>query len=123
MTLGVTAPSRVCAQDKDVSDLTQEVEAIIRTNIARSWSTTAADLNQVEGDVFNVLKTFLTDRQLGYHAASVMIASAALPTAGNIFIIAQHYGVAPQRVSAAILVSTAVSIVTVSLVIAWVTML
>jgi predicted permease len=38
--------------------------------------------------------------------------------AGNVYILAQHYGVAPQRVSAAILVSTAASIVTVSLVIA-----
>ena len=54
------------------------------------------------------------------YAAAVMIASAALPTAGNIFILAQHYAVAPQRVSATILVSTAISVVTVSLVIAWV---
>lgn len=50
-------------------------------------------------------------------SATVIISAAALPVAGNIFILAQHYGVAPQRVSAAILVSTAVSIVTVSLVI------
>ncbi len=56
------------------------------------------------------------------YAASVMIAAAALPVAGNVYIIAQHYGVAPQRVSAAILVSTAVSIVTVSLVIGWVSL-
>ena len=53
------------------------------------------------------------------YAAAVMIASAALPTAGNIFMVATHYGVAPQRVSATILISTAVSIVTVSLVLAW----
>lgn len=52
--------------------------------------------------------------------AAVMIAAAALPVAGNVYILAQHYGVAPQRVSASILISTAVSIVTVSLVIAWV---
>jgi malonate transporter len=52
------------------------------------------------------------------YAASVMIAAAALPVAGNVYILAQHYGVAPHRVSAAILVSTAVSIVTVSAVIA-----
>lgn len=51
--------------------------------------------------------------------AAVMIAAAALPVAGNVFILAQHYGVAPQRVSTAILVSTAVSILTVSAVIAW----
>jgi malonate transporter len=51
--------------------------------------------------------------------AAVMIAAASLPVAGNVFILAQHYGVAPQRVSAAILISTAVSILTVSAVIAW----
>ncbi len=53
--------------------------------------------------------------------AGVIISAAALPVAGNVYILAQHYGVAPQRVSAAILVSTALSIVTVSLVVAWVT--
>ncbi|MEM8578876.1 MAG: AEC family transporter [Pseudomonadota bacterium] len=53
-------------------------------------------------------------------ATAVLIATAALPVAGNIYILAEHYGVAPQRVSAAILVSTAASIVTVSVVIAWV---
>ncbi|MEM8822340.1 MAG: AEC family transporter [Pseudomonadota bacterium] len=50
-------------------------------------------------------------------AATVMISAAALPVAGNVYILAQHYGVAPQRVSAAILVSTAISIVTVSVII------
>ncbi|MFE3838096.1 AEC family transporter [Pseudogemmobacter sonorensis] len=54
-------------------------------------------------------------------AAGVMIAAAALPVAGNIYILAQHYGVAPQRVSASILISTAASILTVPLVIAWIT--
>jgi predicted permease len=53
-------------------------------------------------------------------AAGVMIAAAALPVAGNVYILAAHYGIAPQRVSASILISTAVSIVTVSGVIAWV---
>jgi malonate transporter len=57
------------------------------------------------------------------YTASVMIAASALPVAGNVYMLAQHYGVAPQRVSAAILVSTAISIVTVSLVIAWVSTL
>ena len=51
-------------------------------------------------------------------AAKVMIASAALPVAGNIFILAQHYNVAPTRVSASILVSTTLSVVTVAAVIA-----
>ena len=54
------------------------------------------------------------------YAAAVMIASASLPVAGNIYIVAQHYGVAPMRVSSAILVSTVASVVTVSVVIAWV---
>ncbi len=54
-------------------------------------------------------------------AAHVMIAAAALPVAGNTYILAQHYGVAPQRVSASILISTAVSVLTLSAVIAWAT--
>ncbi|MGC1496244.1 MAG: AEC family transporter [Sulfitobacter sp.] len=53
--------------------------------------------------------------------AGVIISAAALPVAGNVYMLAQHYGVAPQRVSAAILVSTTLSIVTVSLIVAWVT--
>jgi hypothetical protein len=52
------------------------------------------------------------------YKASVAISAAALPVAGNVFILAQHYGVAPQRVSASILISTTVSILTVSGVIA-----
>jgi predicted permease len=55
------------------------------------------------------------------YPAGVMIAAASLPVAGNVYMIAQHYGVAPQRVSASILISTAVSIVTVSVVISVVT--
>ncbi|MEM9968200.1 MAG: AEC family transporter [Pseudomonadota bacterium] len=51
--------------------------------------------------------------------AGVIIAVSALPVAGNVFILAQHYNVAPTRVSTAILVSTALSIITVSLIIGW----
>lgn len=51
------------------------------------------------------------------YTAAVVISASALPVAGNVYILAQHYGVAPQRVSAAILISTAISIVTVSFVI------
>ncbi|MGH1463811.1 MAG: AEC family transporter [Cognatishimia sp.] len=53
-------------------------------------------------------------------ASAVIVTAAALPVAGNIFIQAQHYGVAPQRVSASILISTTISIVTLSFVIGWV---
>ncbi|MBM2575496.1 AEC family transporter [Jannaschia sp. Os4] len=51
------------------------------------------------------------------YQATVMIAASALPVAGNVYMLAAHYGVAAQRVSASILVSTAISIVTVSVVI------
>jgi predicted permease len=54
------------------------------------------------------------------YTAGVAIAAAALPVAGNVYMLAQHYGVAPQRASAAILISTVVSIVSFPLVVAWV---
>ena len=58
--------------------------------------------------------------QVDPFAAKVMIAASALPVAGNIFIVAQHYRVAPQRASAAILVTTLLSVVTVAAAIAWI---
>uniref|UniRef100_UPI0025E04528 AEC family transporter n=1 Tax=uncultured Pseudophaeobacter sp. TaxID=1759421 RepID=UPI0025E04528 len=61
--------------------------------------------------------------QIEPYAAAVMIATASLPVAGNVYILAQHYGVAPQRVSASILISTVVAVLTVSLVVGWVTLL
>ena len=51
-------------------------------------------------------------------AAGMLIATAAMPVAGNVYILAQHYGVAPQRVSASILISTAAAVFTLSFVIA-----
>jgi malonate transporter len=57
------------------------------------------------------------------YPASVVIAAAALPVAGNVYMLAQHYGVAAHRASAAILFSTVISIATVSVVIAWVSQL
>jgi len=53
--------------------------------------------------------------------AAVVISAAAMPVAGNVYMLAQHYGIAPVRVSTSILISTALSIITVPLVIAWVT--
>jgi predicted permease len=49
---------------------------------------------------------------------AVAVANAAMPVAGNIYIVAQHYRVAPQRASSAILISTVLSIVTLSAAIA-----
>jgi predicted permease len=65
---------------------------------------------------FFALVVFLVD----LFSAGVIIAASSLPVAGNVYMLAAHYGVAPQRVSASILISTAVSILTVSVVIGWV---
>ena len=46
-------------------------------------------------------------------SAGVMVVAAGLPVAGNVYILAQHFGLAQQRVSTAILISTAVSILTI----------
>ena len=54
------------------------------------------------------------------YAAGVMVAAAALPVAGNVYILASHYGVAPGRVSSAILISTVLAVLTVPPWIAWV---
>lgn len=54
-------------------------------------------------------------------AAGVMIAAAALPVAGNVYILAHHFRLAEEQVSAAILVSTAASILTLPIVIHLVT--
>jgi hypothetical protein len=54
------------------------------------------------------------------YAAAVIIAAASLPVAGNVYILAQHYRVAPHRASASILISTLAAVLTVSLVIGWV---
>jgi malonate transporter and related proteins len=50
--------------------------------------------------------------------AGVLIAAAALPVAGNVYILAQHFNIAVARVSAAILISTIVSVATLPAVIA-----
>jgi len=48
--------------------------------------------------------------------ATVMVAAALLPVAGNIYVLAQHYDVLPERISAAILLSTAAAIITVPII-------
>ncbi len=53
-------------------------------------------------------------------SAAVVISTAAMPVAGNVFMLAQHYGIAPHRASAAILLSTAASILTIPTIISWV---
>lgn len=55
-----------------------------------------------------------------HFAAGVMITTAALPVAGNVYMLAQHYGIAPQRVSAAILMSTTISIFTLTVILEYV---
>lgn len=55
------------------------------------------------------------------YAAGVMVAAAALPVAGNVYILAQYFNVAVHRVSTAILLTTGLSILTIPAVIHWVT--
>ncbi|MFV0408307.1 MAG: AEC family transporter [Paracoccus sp. (in: a-proteobacteria)] len=50
-------------------------------------------------------------------AAGVMIATAALPVAGNVYMLAEYFGIAVQRVSSAILISTAASVLTIPVII------
>ena len=52
------------------------------------------------------------------YAAAVMVITAALPVAGNTFMLAQHYKIDPERISAAILLSTLFSALTVTFAIA-----
>lgn len=54
------------------------------------------------------------------YAVAVMIACAAMPVAGNVYMIAHHYQIPADRISGAILISTAVSIATISATVAWV---
>lgn len=51
--------------------------------------------------------------------ASVAIVQASLPIAANVYVLAQRYEVHAGQISSAILVSTALAVVTVSLVLAW----
>lgn len=53
-------------------------------------------------------------------AAGIMLLAAAMPVAGNIYILADHFGVATQRVSSAILISHVIAVITLSAMIAWV---
>ncbi|MBU2957342.1 AEC family transporter [Paracoccus sp. 1_MG-2023] len=68
--------------------------------------------------VLHPLAVWIAARAFGVDpfAAGVMVAAAALPVAGNVYILAQHFGLAEQRTSAAILISTAISIATIPLV-------
>lgn len=50
--------------------------------------------------------------------AGVVVAAAALPVAGNVYMLAAHYRVAPERASTAILISTLIGIVTIPVIIA-----
>ena len=52
--------------------------------------------------------------QLDPFASAVMITCASMPVAGNVYMIATHYGIKSERISVAILISTAVSILTIS---------
>ncbi|MFN0262526.1 AEC family transporter [Tepidamorphus sp. 3E244] len=52
-------------------------------------------------------------------AAAITVLIAAMPVAGNVFVIAERYGVFVRPVSAAVLISTVLSVASVSAVLAW----
>ena len=54
-------------------------------------------------------------------ASAVMISCAAMPVAGNVYMIANHYGVQSERISIAILISTTASILSISAIVGLVT--
>ena len=90
----------------------------IRTHLVHIIKQYQPDEIAVEGIIY--VQSHRTAISMGAARAAVMIAAASLPVAGNVYILARHYGVAPQRVSASILISTATSVLTVSAIIAWV---
>jgi malonate transporter len=56
-------------------------------------------------------------------ASAVMISCAAMPVAGNVYMVANHYAVPSERISIAILISTTASILSISVIIGLVTRL
>lgn len=50
---------------------------------------------------------------------AVLVVVASLPIAGNVFVVAERYGIFIQQLSAAILLSTTAGVVTVSLALMW----
>lgn len=109
--LGAAAtPGALFAIGASLSDKSAE-----RMRIAIWLSTVKLVLHPVAVAI-SMLLIFKVER----YSAGVAISAAALPVAGNVYMLAQHYRVAPQRVSTAILVSTALSVLTVTFVIGWV---
>lgn len=66
---------------------------------------------------FALIAVFFPDLDRFWAASAVLL--AAMPSGGTTFVIAQEYDTAVERASAGILITTAVSIVTMSLLLAW----
>lgn len=71
--------------------------------------------------VLHPLAVFAALTVFGLPAEKIAIGTviAAMPIAGNVFVIAEQYGVGQRRSSAAILVSTAAAVATVAGAVAW----
>jgi len=67
--------------------------------------------------------TALVGFSLDPFASAVMISCAAMPVAGNVYMVANHYAVPSERISIAILISTTASILSISVIIGLVTRL
>jgi len=56
---------------------------------------------------------------LGFEAQSLVVIVAALPMAGNVFLLAQKYQRSVDRMATSFIVSTSISMVTLAILIAW----
>ena len=119
--LGLTPP-RALATFCDIMGAAAGPCALFATGlfmVGRSMASGAAEIGWLVG--LKLLVQPLVTWLLAYHlleiepvwAASAVIL-AALPTGATVFVIAQRYGIYVQRATAAILVSTVVSVVTLS---------
>lgn len=97
-------------------------------SLGASLAARAAGSARAETALLSVLKLFVHPALLfaalwfaGVPAgpASIAMLIAAMPVAGNVFVIAERYGALVRAASTAVFVSTVISVVTVSAMLAW----
>jgi predicted permease len=88
----------------------------IAGNLAESLAVTLIKLVLLPGLVFLFARYLFELPEL---ATAVLTVTAALPTGANAFILAKRYNIYLQRTSAAVLISTGVSLLSLSLIVTW----
>jgi len=87
------------------------------SHIARVGWVTAIKMLVQPAATFALIALFLPTLDPFWAASAVLL--AAMPSGGTTFVIAQEYETGVERASAGILVTTAISVVTLSLLLAW----